>query len=114
MPLRSRFPVSGSPRRDHEPVLLADDADGESGQRGRVRPLLDRVAEWSAREGLAAHARLLRDIDEPGRFVSFGPWETVEAIMRWRTLPSFQEHVARMTELLERFDSHTVELVTEH
>lgn len=71
-------------------------------------------AEWSAREGLAAHARLLRDIDEPGRFVSFGPWETVEAIMRWRTLPGFQEHVARMTELLERFDSHTVELVTEH
>lgn len=34
--------------------------------------------------------------------------------MRWRTLPGFQEHVARMTELLERFDSHTVELVTEH
>ena len=38
--------------------------------------------EWSAVEGLSAHAKLLRDVDEPGRFISFGPWETLAAIRR--------------------------------
>jgi hypothetical protein len=30
-------------------------------------------AEWSHRQGLGAHARLLRDVESPGTYVSFGP-----------------------------------------
>jgi len=71
-------------------------------------------ADWSEAEGLSAHARLLRDVDEPGRFISIGPWETLAAIRRWRTLPSFKEHVGRLGEVLERFEAHTLEQVTEH
>jgi heme-degrading monooxygenase HmoA len=70
-------------------------------------------ADWSAAEGLTAAAKLLRDLDEPNRFISFGPWETLEAIRRWRTLPGFQEHVARLGEVLEQFEPHTLELVAE-
>ena len=66
-------------------------------------------AAWSAAEGLAARATLLRDVDEPTRFISFGPWETLTAISRWRALPGFQEHVARLGEVLEHFDAHTLE-----
>jgi hypothetical protein len=32
------------------------------------------LAHWSALQGLTSRAKLLRDIDEPSRFVSFGPW----------------------------------------
>jgi quinol monooxygenase YgiN len=70
-------------------------------------------ADWSALEGLTARATLLRDVDAPGRFVSFGPWETVAAVSRGRTQPGFQEHVARLGELLDGFDPHTLELVVE-
>lgn len=49
--------------------------------------------EWSAAEGLSAHAKLLRDVGEPSRLISFGPWETLAAIRRWRLLPGFQEHL---------------------
>ncbi len=69
--------------------------------------------EWSAAEGLSARARLLRDVDEPRCFISFGPWESLAAIRRWRGLPGFQEHVGRLSEVLERFDVHTLEEITE-
>ena len=68
-------------------------------------------ADWSGAQGLTASAMLLRDMDERNRFVSFGPWETVDAIRRWRSLPGFQERVARLHEVLEHFEPHTLELV---
>lgn len=70
-------------------------------------------ADWSAAEGLTARAKLLRDIDEPSRFISFGPWETLAAIGRWRTLPGFPEHVGRLSEALDGFEPRTFELVAE-
>ena len=70
-------------------------------------------AEWSAAQGLSARAKLLRDVDEPGRFLSFGPWESLDAIKRWRALPGFQERVARLDEVLVRFEPHTLQLVKE-
>ena len=70
-------------------------------------------AAWSEAEGLTAQARLLRDVDEPRRFVSFGPWETLSAIRRWRALPGFQEHAALLGEVLESFEAHTLEHVAE-
>jgi heme-degrading monooxygenase HmoA len=68
-------------------------------------------AVWSAAEGLRSHAQLLRDIDDSRHFVSFGPWETLDAVRRWRTLPGFHEHVARLSEVLESFEPHTFELI---
>jgi heme-degrading monooxygenase HmoA len=69
--------------------------------------------EWSAAEGLSARGKLLQDVDEPRRFISFGPWETLQAIRRWRMLPDFQEHARRLGEVLEQFDAHTLEEVVE-
>ena len=71
-------------------------------------------ADWSAAQGLSASARLLRDVDGPGRFVSFGPWESLAAIRRWRALPGFQERVKRLEEVLDRFEPATFELIAEH
>ena len=70
-------------------------------------------ADWSSAQGLTAAAMLLRDMDERNRFVSFGPWESIEAISRWRSLPGFQERVTRLHEVLEGFEPHTLELVGE-
>ncbi len=64
------------------------------------------LATWTAREFLKVketNGTLLRDRDQPGRFVSFGPWESLEQITAWRAHPGFQERVARMNGLLENF-----------
>ena len=43
-------------------------------------------AEWSHREGLNAPALLLRDLENPGTFISFGPWQSATAVKNWRAL----------------------------
>jgi heme-degrading monooxygenase HmoA len=68
-------------------------------------------AEWSGGQGLAAPAMLLRDVEEPTRFVSFGPWEDIQMIWRWRGLTGFQERVASLNEVLVSFEPRTLELV---
>ena len=69
--------------------------------------------EWSRLEGLGAHARLLRDIDSPGTFVSFGPWESIDAVRNWRSLPGYQERVTRLREVVDSFEPRTLSLVAE-
>lgn len=74
------------------------------------------VAAWRAMgeatiaEFPAAHGRLLRHVDNPGRFVSFGPWENLETVDTWRASAPFQEGVARIQELLDAFEPGTYEL----
>ena len=70
--------------------------------------------EWSHRQGLRAHARLLRDVENPSLFVSFGPWETISAVRTWRGEPGYHERVARLQELVEEFEPRTLEEVAEN
>jgi len=70
-------------------------------------------ADWTALQGLAAAAKLLRDIEDPSRFVSFGPWESLDTIRRWRHQPGFHERVVRLHEVLESFEPSTLELVVD-
>lgn len=87
----------------------------------RVKPGLEdefvsrweELADWSALQGLAARAKLLRDVDDPSSFVSFGPWESMDAVRRWRGAPGFHERVAQLQEVLDDFQPRTLELVTE-
>ena len=69
-------------------------------------------AEWTKTEvSQRASAHLLRDMTDPRRFVSVGPWESLEAIDAWRALPGFQERVSRIRGLLDSFEPMTLELV---
>ena len=68
-------------------------------------------AEWGALQGLTAKAQLLQDMDDPRLFVSFGPWESADSIMRWRATTGFHERLARLQEVLETFEPRTLELV---
>jgi heme-degrading monooxygenase HmoA len=72
------------------------------------------LAEWSASEVPGAiSATLLRNMDDPRRFVSIGPWESLEAVEQWRALPGFQERVVKLRQLLDSFEPRTLELVAE-
>jgi heme-degrading monooxygenase HmoA len=68
-------------------------------------------AEWSRRQGLEAQGTLLRDCDEPCTFVSFAPWESMEAVRSWRALPGYQERVARLQEVVETLEPRTLEVI---
>jgi heme-degrading monooxygenase HmoA len=57
--------------------------------------------------------RLVRDLDNPGRYVSFAPWESFEAQAVWKQLPEFRERIGRVRSHCENFEPSTHELVTE-
>lgn len=72
------------------------------------------LAEWTtANTRGAGWATLLRDRDDPRRFLSFGPWQSLEAIEAWRSSEGFQERVGRMRELLEDLRPRTLDVVAE-
>jgi heme-degrading monooxygenase HmoA len=71
-------------------------------------------ADWTGREVPgSAWAKLMRDSGAPNRFISVGPWESLEAIETWRSNPGWSERVGRLRELLDGFEPCTLELVAE-
>ena len=70
-------------------------------------------AEWSHRQGLGAHARLLRDVESPDTYVSFGPWISVDAVKNWRSLAGYHERVARLQEVVVSLEPRTFEVIAE-
>jgi heme-degrading monooxygenase HmoA len=72
------------------------------------------LAEWTATNMPGAGVgRLLQDESQPGRFISFGEWESREAMAGWRSTLGFQERISRLRDLLETFTPASLELRAE-
>src|SRR5215217_886366 len=70
------------------------------------------LAAWASTEFPGARRpTLLRDMDEPRRFVSYGACEDMEQIEAFRGHAEFGRHVARIREALEDFSPFTYEAV---
>jgi heme-degrading monooxygenase HmoA len=88
----------------------------KEGQQERFQAAWQELAEWTnanVEGAVGGEARLLQDLDDPGLFYSFGPWETLEAIQAWRAADGFQERVGRIRELLDSFEARTLRLVVQ-
>ena len=58
--------------------------------------------------------RLLRDREDPRRFVSLGEgWRNIEQVETARSLPSFQDAIASIWNVLDSGDMSTLDLVVE-
>lgn len=78
------------------------------------------VRTWEAATALVPRdrpgivLRLLRDADEPRRFLSLvGPWKSPQELERARTTPAFQAALERTEPLLESAEARTYEVVVE-
>jgi heme-degrading monooxygenase HmoA len=66
------------------------------------------LAEWTAASMPGAGwATLVRQQEAPNRFLTFGPWESADAVAAWRESNGFRERVARIRGLLEGFEPGT-------
>jgi heme-degrading monooxygenase HmoA len=50
-------------------------------------------------------------VKDPGRFISFGPWESEEAINAWRERPEFKAFASKARELCAQFQPRSLVLV---
>jgi len=71
------------------------------------------LAERTKEDFPDATATLLRDRDQQNRFVSFGPWESLDQIEQWRSSTTFQTGVAKIRELVDDFVPFTLDQAAE-
>jgi heme-degrading monooxygenase HmoA len=65
-------------------------------------------AAWASTMPGAGTLRLVRDLHESGRFVSFGDWESIDEVKAWKSSPEFRERMAQVLLHVEEF--HPTEL----
>lgn len=53
----------------------------------------------------AGTLRLTRDVRETERFVSFGRWESIDAVRAWKTASEFRERMARVLQHVDDFEA---------
>jgi heme-degrading monooxygenase HmoA len=68
------------------------------------------IARWRAFTSWSLHNApgaasfvLIRDLDEPGHFLSFGRWTDLESVRAWRARPEFADLLGRCRALCEAF-----------
>ena len=68
-------------------------------------------AGWASGSPGAGTLRLVRDLHEPGRFVSFGTWESIDHVRAWKGSPEFRERMAQVLQHVDEFNPTELELV---
>jgi heme-degrading monooxygenase HmoA len=54
---------------------------------------------------------LTRDLRDADVFVSFGRWETIDAVRAWKSAPDFRERLARVLQHVDEFEPTELEVV---
>jgi heme-degrading monooxygenase HmoA len=68
-------------------------------------------AEWAATMPGCGTLRLTRDLGDGGVFVSFGDWESAEAVRGWKSTPDFRERIAHVLQHVDGFEPSELALV---
>jgi len=62
----------------------------------------DTFAQWTVQnQAGAGSGHLLQDTTNSRSFLSFGPWDSEDAIQQWRQKPEFQTFLSRARELCD-------------
>ena len=61
-------------------------------------------AAWASERPGAGTLRLLRDVRNPGRFVSVGEWENADAVRAWKSSAEFKERLGGVVRQAKEFE----------
>jgi heme-degrading monooxygenase HmoA len=67
-------------------------------------------AEWIKEQPGVRTLRLVRDLKEPGKFVSFADWDGIEPIRAWKATDEFRERIGRVRQHTDEFTAAEAEL----
>ena len=93
---------------------MPQQAEGDDPGEAEFAAAWQEFANWSLSAIAGARwAVLLQDLSRSNRFVSFGPWASLDHMEAWRSHPGFAERVAEVRPLIERLEPSTLEVVVE-
>src|SRR5919204_2499204 len=67
-------------------------------------------AEWMKGQPGVGTMRLVRDVKEPGRFISFADWDGIESIHAWKATDDFKQRIGRVRQHTDEFTPVEAEL----
>lgn len=70
-------------------------------------------AKWLSTMPGAGMARLTKDLDNPGHYLSFAPWESIDAMHSWKSSPEFSEYMGTVQAHVAEFTPTEMELVAQ-
>ena len=70
------------------------------------------LATWARTMPGCGTLRLVRDLEQPSRFMSFAPWESFETQRAWKESDAFRERIRQVIRHTDEFTPSTYELVT--
>ncbi len=69
-------------------------------------------ARWVFNQNLGAgEVYLLQDLQEPRRFITCGPWDSIQKIEEWRQLPEFEKFFIKAKEMCDEVTPLTMKPV---
>jgi heme-degrading monooxygenase HmoA len=68
---------------------------------------------WAKDQPGSGAFRLVRDVEDPRRYLSFAPWESFDAQQAWKATDEFTARMRAVHEHVDSFQPSTYELVTE-
>jgi heme-degrading monooxygenase HmoA len=68
-------------------------------------------ASWASSMPGSGTLRLVRDLNDPSRFVSFGDWGSIDEVKAWKGSPEFRERMAHVLQHVEDFRPGEMKLV---
>lgn len=71
----------------------------------------EEFARWAKTMPGCGTLRLVKDVEDGRRFMSFAPWESFEAQRSWKESPEFKDRMGRVQQHVEQFTPSVFELV---
>jgi heme-degrading monooxygenase HmoA len=71
----------------------------------------EQFAAWASQVPGAGRLQLARDLNEEGRYISFGDWTIEDAVRRWKSSAEFKERLAQVVQHVSDFKSTQLGLV---
>jgi heme-degrading monooxygenase HmoA len=68
-------------------------------------------AAWASTMSGAGTLRLTRDVRDAEVFLSFGAWESIDAVRTWKEAPEFRERLAHVLQHVDEFEPTELALV---
>jgi heme-degrading monooxygenase HmoA len=68
-------------------------------------------ASWASGMPGAGTLRLTRDVRDARVFLSFGRWESIDAVRAWKSDPDFRERMARVLQHVAEFEATELAVV---
>jgi heme-degrading monooxygenase HmoA len=68
-------------------------------------------AVWASGMPGAEELRLVREVGDGGHYLSFGVWDSDDAVHAWKSMPEFRPRLARVLAHVEAFEPSELALV---